>query len=79
MYDQGVVKIQKMGKQIFCFNHVYGSLSHWPVFYCKPLCTRAYLLFLFKAFPLISVNDPQLKNLLLALTTSIVDILIDTN
>ena len=27
MYDQGVVKIQKMGKQIFCFNHVYGSLN----------------------------------------------------
>ena len=26
MYDQGLVKIQKMGKQIFCFNHVYGSL-----------------------------------------------------
>ena len=26
MYDQGVVKIQKKGKQRYCFNHVYGSL-----------------------------------------------------
>ena len=28
MYDQEVVKIQKNGKtEIFCFNHVYGSLK----------------------------------------------------
>ena len=27
-YDQGIVKIQKMRKQIFCLNHVYGSLIY---------------------------------------------------
>ena len=27
MYDKGVVKTQRIGKQLLCFNHVYGSLT----------------------------------------------------
>ena len=39
-YDQGIVKIKKMGKQIFCLNHVYGSLKtmfmvNWSSGCCK--------------------------------------------